>query len=168
MAHNAKHPIAERQVINLSPLEVSLLNDYQRGFPLESRPYAELATELGVSEEVVLDTLEALQEEGFVSRVGPVFAPHRVGASTLAALAVPQERLEAVAAQVTALPEVNHNYQREHHYNLWFVATAPDQNALDQVLVAIEEATGLPVLVLPMLEEFHIDLGFDWCKRAGE
>jgi DNA-binding Lrp family transcriptional regulator len=149
---------------DLTALEKCLLNEYQRGFPLCPEPYAEIAAQLGVSEADVILTLESLQRRGFISRVGPVFTPQRAGASTLAALAVPEDRLESVAGQVSAYAEVNHNYQREHAWNLWFVVTAPDQQRVEQVLADIEAVTGLPVLNLPLQRAFYIDLGFPlWC-----
>lgn len=144
-----------------TPLEFRLLNDWQRGFPLVSRPYAELARVLDCDEATVLAALDDLRNHGVVSRVGAVFAPRSVGASTLAALSAPPERLESIAALVSARPEVNHNYEREHHYNLWFVATAANDAALACVLSDIEVATGCPVIALPLVDEFHIDLGFD-------
>ena len=45
---------------------------------------------------------------------------------------------------------VNHNYQRSHAYNLWFVATAADRAALDALLVGIAADSGLPVLDVPL------------------
>ncbi|BBL74128.1 Lrp/AsnC family transcriptional regulator [Methylomagnum ishizawai] len=146
--------------MSLTPLQKRLLNDFQRGFPLSPRPFQALAETLGVDEAEVLENLRVLSDSQMVSRVGPVFAPQRVGASTLAALAVPAERLEAVAAWISDLPEVNHNYEREHRYNLWFVLTAADPERLDAALARIERHTGLAVLSLPLLEDFHIDLGF--------
>ncbi|MBZ0106012.1 MAG: Lrp/AsnC family transcriptional regulator [Sulfuricella denitrificans] len=142
-------------------LEYRLLNDYQHDFPLLTSPFAALAQELGVSESEVLQTLSRLQQQGMVSRVGAVFRPRSIGASTLAALAVPEEQLEEVAAMVSSYPEVNHNYQREHHYNLWFVVAAPDEVALQRVLKEIEERSSCRVLILPLVEDYHIDLGFD-------
>ena len=144
-----------------SPLEYALLNAWQRDFPIVAQPFAEVARKVGADETAVLATLRRLQARGAISRVGAVFAPRRVGASTLAALAAPAERIEAIAALVSARPEVNHNYQREHRYNLWFVATAADQAALTAVLAGIEQDTGCPVIALPLENEFHIDLGFD-------
>lgn len=141
-------------------LEFRLLNEFQRDFPLCPAPFAELAARLGVGEKVVLSGLEKLRREGKISRVGAVFAPKRIGASTLAAMAVPAEQLAAVAAAVNRFPEVNHNYEREHHYNLWFVVTAASEGRLQATLGAIEKAAGYPLLPLPLLEEFHIDLGF--------
>ncbi|MFA5124149.1 hypothetical protein, partial [Zavarzinia sp.] len=144
-----------------SPLEFALLNDWQRDFPIAAQPFAELAPRVGADGTVILATLKRLQARGAISRVGAVFAPRRIGASTLAALAAPAGQIERIAAQVSAWPEVNHNYQREHHYNLWFVATAADAAALAAALAGIERETGCEVISLPLEQEYHIDLGFD-------
>jgi DNA-binding Lrp family transcriptional regulator len=145
----------------MDAIDFRLLNDFQRGFPLVPEPYAVVARQLGASVETVLGTLARLRGIGAISRVGAVFRPNTIGASTLAAMAVPPDRLETVARYVSDFREVNHNYAREHRLNLWFVATAPDRGRLQQVLGTIERTTGLEVLSLPLLEEFHIDLGFD-------
>ncbi|MGE5490197.1 MAG: Lrp/AsnC family transcriptional regulator [Actinomycetota bacterium] len=149
-------------------LEFRLLNDFQRNFPLCPAPFAELAARLGVAERTVLGMLESLRREGKISRVGAVFSPKRFGASTLAAMAVPPEKLAAVAEAVNRFPEVNHNYEREHRYNLWFVVTAASPGRLQSVLGAIEKAAGYPLLPLPLLEEFHIDLGFPLDGKQAE
>ncbi len=147
-----------------SPREFALLNDFQRDFPLVAEPFAELAHRLDCAPEAVLATAEKLQRRGAISRVGAVFAPWRIGVSTLAAIAAPPDNLDAVAALVSSRAEVNHNYQREHHFNLWFVATATDEAALTGVLGGIAADTGHPVLSLPLVEQYHIDLGFDLCN----
>jgi siroheme decarboxylase len=159
-----QRPQATVQKVELSPLEMRLLNEYQKGLPLCPAPFAEIAARLGTHERTVLGLLQRLQERGVVSRVGPVFKPKRIGASTLAALAVPPERLEAVAALVSAYREVNHNYEREDRYNLWFVVTAPSEERLREVLGEIAARSGCPLLDLPLEKQFHIDLGFPlWC-----
>jgi len=142
-------------------LDKHLLNDFQYGFPLESRPFKKIAERLGTTEDIVIDRLNELQNQGVVSRVGAVFRANSIGASTLAAMSIPEARLENIAAMVSGYSEVNHNYQREHHFNLWFVVTASDEQALNAVLDDIEHRSGLPVMYLPMQEDFHIDLGFD-------
>ncbi len=144
----------------VTALEKRLLNEFQREFPLCPRPFAEIARRLGISEMETIDALRSLSEVGVVSRVGPVFRPGRLGASVLAAMAVPRQRLEAVAALVSSYPQVNHNYEREHTHNLWFVLAAENQQALAALLDEIERRAGLPVLRLPMLADYHIDLGF--------
>jgi DNA-binding Lrp family transcriptional regulator len=144
-----------------SSLEQRLLNEFQHGMPLTPNPYADIARQLGVYETTVLETLKRLQTEGVVSRVGAVFRPNRIGASTLAAIAVPAAELEEVAAMVSEFDEVNHNYEREHRFNLWFVVVAEDEDRLESVMAEIEERCGYPVLDLPLLNEYFIDLGFD-------
>ena len=145
----------------MTELELHLLNDFQRDFPLVPSPFAVIAGRLGVSETEVLETLTRLQACGKVSRVGAIFRPHSIGSSTLAALAVPAGELDEVAQLVSSYVEVNHNYEREHHYNLWFVVTAMNEARVQQVLREIESRTSYQPLHLPMLEGFHIDLGFD-------
>lgn len=153
--------MSEQTKVAISELDKRLLNDFQRDFPLDPRPYAALADRLGVSEQQVLEALRALQHSGTVARVGPVFRPNRVGVSTLAAMAVPPERLAEIADLVSACPAVNHNYEREHRFNLWFVMTAPDRDQLQRDLDDIERRTGFALLDLPLEEDYHIDLGFE-------
>lgn len=152
-----------------SSLEQYLLNDFQRDLSLSSTPYADMAAQLGVSEDEVLISIHTLQEKGAISRVGPVFRPNRIGVSTLAAMAIPAEDIDCVARIVSAFPEVNHNYEREHEYNLWFVVTASSEEHLNIVLYEIEQHAGYPLMSLPMLEDYFIDLGFNlhWRNEAN-
>lgn len=145
----------------MTELDLALLNNYQRAFPLCTKPYAELARQLGISEGEVLQRLLQLKQAGSISRIGPVFRPNSIGVSTLAALAVEPDQLEQVAALVNAYPQVNHNYQREHRYNLWFVATADEPARLANTLEQIRSETGCALLDLPLVKDYYIDLGFD-------
>ncbi|MCG6936883.1 MAG: Lrp/AsnC family transcriptional regulator [Gammaproteobacteria bacterium] len=152
---------------DFSPLEQHLLNDFQRDMPLSATPFADMARQLGVSEDDVMRSVKSLQEKGAISRVGPVFRPNRIGVSTLAAMSVAAKDLECVARIVSAFAEVNHNYEREHEYNLWFVVTASSEEHLDYVLHEIEQHTEYPLMSLPMLDDYFIDLGFT-LKHAAE
>jgi siroheme decarboxylase len=145
----------------MSELRFRLLNEFQRNFPLVREPFAAVGRHLGVASESVMEELAQLQTEGAVSRVGAVFRPGAVGTGALVAMAVPLGRLHEVAEQVGRHSEVNHNYEREHAFNLWFVATAADGGRLSAVLAQIGHETGLEVMALPLIEEYHIDLGFD-------
>lgn len=146
----------------MTPLELRLVNDNQRGFPLCHAPFAQLARRYDIEVDLLLWIAEDLVRRGVVSRVGPVFAPHAVGASTLAALPVPPARVQEVAALISSYAAVNHNYLRDHPVNLWFVATAADDAELDAVLDDIEgRAHCGPLLRCPLVEEYRIDLGFD-------
>jgi len=145
----------------MDSLEFRLLNEFQRDLPLCPAPYAVMGLRLGVSEATVIDTLAHLARAGKVSRVGAVFRPHTVSASTLAAMRVPQQRMEDVARIISACPGVSHNYARMHRLNLWFVAAAAGESQLAQLLDDLEARCGCPMLRLPLIESYHIDLGFD-------
>ena len=147
-------------MIELSTRERDMLNRWQRGFPFVSRPFARVAEATGMSEEEVLATVSGLQQAGVICRVGAVVRPNTAGASTLAAVSAPADRLEEVARIISDQPEVTHNYEREHELNLWFVVTAADRAGVDAALARIRAGTGLEVLDLPMVRAFHIDLAF--------
>lgn len=146
--------------MHLDVTDRALLDRWQRDLPDDDRPFAAMAAALGITEADILARLQRLQSAGTISRVGAVVAPNRAGASTLAAMEVPPERLDEVAALVSAHPSVNHNYEREHDLNLWFVVTAADKAAVQTTLAELAATTGLVPLDLPLLEAFHIDLGF--------
>ncbi|WP_432635067.1 siroheme decarboxylase subunit beta [Albidovulum sp.] len=144
----------------LDPVDRRLMDEFQRDLPLVPRPFAAIARTLGTDEDEVIARLQALHAQGKVSRVGATVRPNTAGASTLAAIAVPEARIEDVAAIVGAEPGVNHSYLREDDWNLWFVATAPDRAALADMLGRIAARTGLRVLDLRLVQPFNIDLGF--------
>ncbi|MBU3028712.1 siroheme decarboxylase subunit beta [Paracoccus marinaquae] len=141
-------------------LDLRLLDDFQRDLPLEPRPFAAMAERLDSGEAEVIARLRRLRDAGRITRVGATCRPNTAGASTLAALQVPTDRIDEVAALVGAEPGVNHSYLREDDWNLWLVATAPDAAALADCLARIEAASGLRVLSLPLVRAFNIDLGF--------
>ncbi len=146
--------------IPLTPQDYQLLNTFQHDLPLTPHPYAAMAEELGISEEAVIKRLQQLQQAGVISRVGVVLRPRQVGVSTLAAMRTPTDQLETIALLVNSFPEVNHNYEREHAFNLWFVITAANEQRLHTVITAIETQSGFKVHSMPMETDFHIDLGF--------
>ncbi|MDD1622441.1 MAG: Lrp/AsnC family transcriptional regulator [Methylococcaceae bacterium] len=145
----------------LSPLHKQLLNDYQQDFPLSPTPYRDIAEQLGVTEDQVLRAFRELSERQLISRIGPVIAPNSIGSSALVAMAVPDYDLEWVAEMISAYPEVNHNYERENRFNLWFVAVADDERHLRAVIEDIEHRTGYKTMLLPMLADYYINLGFE-------
>ncbi|WP_432744641.1 Lrp/AsnC family transcriptional regulator [Methylobacter sp. G7] len=144
----------------LTTLHKQLLNDYQHNFPLSPRPYQDIADALGVTEADVLSAFTELNDNNFISRIGPVIPPNHIGVSALIAMSVPEQHLQTVADKISAHPEVNHNYEREHRFNLWFVVIAADTEHLCAVIDVIEQETSYPAMLLPMLDDFFIDLGF--------
>ncbi|MBH1966859.1 MAG: Lrp/AsnC family transcriptional regulator [Pseudomonadales bacterium] len=145
----------------MDDLDRRLINRLQLGLPLVRHPWQVLATELDSSATVLLDRLHTLLEDGVLTRFGPMFDIERLGgAFTLAALEVPEERFEEVAEQLHGMPEVAHNYRREHAWNMWFVLGCATEHAIAETLQRIETLTGLPLLNLPKEETYHVGLYF--------
>jgi DNA-binding Lrp family transcriptional regulator len=145
----------------LTTLQKKLLNDFQRDFPISATPFADIAATLNVTENAVLQAFQELNDQNFISRIGAIIPPNQIGVSTLAAISVPENELEVIAAKVSNFSEVNHNYERENTLNLWFVVIANDAAHLDDVISAIEQETGFDVLRFTLEKEFFIDLSFN-------
>lgn len=138
-----------------------IVDQLQDGLPLTKRPYAAAAEQLGIGEQELIDRLERLLANGVLSRFGPMFHAERLGgALTLAAMAVPEERFDAVAEIVNAFPEVAHNYARDHALNMWFVVATDRAERVAEVLDAISQQTSLTVYDMPKIEEFFVGLRF--------
>lgn len=137
----------------------SIVNALQQGFPVGERPYRDAAALLGISEDELIARIGKLLEDGVLTRFGPLYQAERLGgAYTLAAMRVPQADFERVAAAVNALPEVAHNYARDHEFNLWFVLATETQDGIARATGRIERDTGLPVYLMPKREEFFVGL----------
>jgi DNA-binding Lrp family transcriptional regulator len=147
---------------------LELLNEWQHSFPLVRAPFSAIGHSVGLGEREVIETYRRALAEGALSRIGGVFDSRAGGAGVLAALAVPPERLDEVARLVSAHPGVNHNYEREHRVNLWFVMTGFDAAAVARDLDQLAERVGLPLLRLPMRAVYRIDLGFDLRGQRAE
>ena len=144
----------------------AIINAFQGGFPVVDSPFepaASALTEAGVSLDAaeLLDRIQRLDDQGVLSRFGPLINADEIGGkTTLVAMSVPESRFEDVASTVNEFPEVAHNYERSHELNMWFVLSVPDPNRIESVLAAIERKTGLETFNLPKYEEFRLEARF--------
>ena len=149
----------ERPAAELDAVDRRIIDTLQGGFPISEHPYAEAAAGLGVAEGELIARLQRLLEAKVLTRFGPMVHIERLGgAFVLAALAVPEARYEEVAAAVNALPEVAHNYRREHALNMWFVLATETPAGIAAALDRIERATGLKVYAFPKLKEYFVEM----------
>ncbi len=145
----------------LDTTDKRLLDIIQTGFPICSRPYAELGRQLKLTEAEALARVRALRGRGIIRRLGANFRSNALGfTSTLCAASVPAERLDAFVAEVNSHVGVTHNYLRNHHYNVWFTVIAPSSEALQELLAGISERTGIRVLNLPATRMYKIRVDF--------
>jgi len=143
----------------MDELDRRIVNTLQGGFPLCERPFAEAARRIGATESELLARLRVLLARNVLTRFGPLFDAERLGgAFSLCAMRVPRADFERVAALVNAHPEVAHNYERGHRYNMWFVLAAQSPARIGEVAREIERETGCAVMALPREAEFFVDL----------
>ena len=143
----------------MDDLDRRIVNRLQGDFPLCEFPFSVAAKSLGIEEGDLIGRLKAMLDNKTLTRFGPLFDAERLGgAFSLCAMRVPLEDFERVAALVNARPEVAHNYERAHRFNMWFVLATDSPDAIGRVIREIEAETGLPVLDLPREEEFFVEL----------
>jgi DNA-binding Lrp family transcriptional regulator len=143
----------------LDAVDRQIIGELQGEFPVCERPYGEAAARLGLSEGELLDRLQRLLDAHVLTRFGPMYQVERLGgAFVLAALAVPEGRYDDVAALVNALPQVAHNYRREHVLNMWFVLATETQAGIGAAIARIEQDTGLPVFAFPKEREYFVEM----------
>ena len=143
----------------LDAVDRKIVARLQGEFPISERPYAEAAEQLGISEDALLQRIEALLADKVLTRFGPMFQVERMGgAFVLAALAAPEARYEEVTALVIALPQVAHNYRREHALNMWFVIATETQAGIADAIARLEADTGLPVYAFPKEREYLVEM----------
>jgi len=146
----------------MDTLNRNIINQLQGGFPISTRPYAEAAEQLDITEAELIQRLTELLEQGLLTRFGPMYHAEQLGGGlTLAAMRVPQADFEQVAETVNAFPEVAHNYARDHELNMWFVLATEHEERIEQVIHDIEAQTGLRVYNMPKQAEYYVGLRFE-------
>ena len=146
----------------MDEIDRAIINSLQGGLPVCERPYLAAAQRIGIGEDDLIARLSRLLADGVLTRVGPLFQIERIGgAFTLAALHAPADDFETIAASVNALPEVAHNYARDHELNMWFVLATETPEAIDTAIGKIERETGCQVFNFPKSREYFVELKFE-------
>ena len=151
----------ERKTVELDEIDRKLINLIQLNFPVSVHPFLEIANEVGTTEEIVISKLSRLKNEGIIRRIGPIINTRGIGGTnTLAAVKVPNNMVDKAAAVINKYDEVSHNYLRNEEYNVWFTVSAPTQARLDQILNEIQTELDCPLLNLPTIKQFKIQVNF--------
>jgi siroheme decarboxylase len=149
-------------------MDLQLIDRLHGELPLTEHPFADVGSELGISEDEVIERLRHLLARGTLTRFGPLFQIERAGGLfVLAAIAVPEADFQRITAIVNAFPAVAHNYRREHRLNMWFVVAAETREAAFDALARIEAATGLKVHAFPKEREYFVELRLPAAAEHG-
>jgi len=151
--------------VALDDLDRRLLNLIQGRFPLQPRPYAEMAAEAEIGEDEALRRVARLLDERIIRQVTPIYDTRALGyRSMLVAAKVDPDHPHRAARIINSHPGVSHNYLRNHEFNLWFTIAVEEDSALglDGTLDLLRELTGAEsVRQLPTLKLFKIRMDLD-------
>jgi len=147
----------------IDPLDKQLLNEIQWTFPLSSRPYLEIATKHGLTEEDVMKRISLMKLIGLIRQINAIFDTRKLGyKSALVAFAVKKDRLDSVALEVNKHPGVSHNYERDHEFNMWFTLAVPPDGDLKKDLEIMASLEGvIKFRLLPTLKLYKIGVKLD-------
>ena len=142
----------------MDDIDREIINRYQGDFPVAEHPFKVVGDTLGISEKEAMARIQAMLDDGRLTRFGPLYNIDRMGGIfSLCAMQVPEDEFDRVAEQVNAFHEVAHNYARDHRLNMWFVVAAESKPALQDTLQRIERSTGLAVYNFPKQKEFYVN-----------
>ncbi len=152
--------------MTLSKIDKKILHRLQTNLPLTHRPFLDLAKELGLDEDLIIERIKFMIENKYVRRIAPIINTQAIGNSaTLAAMQVSEDKIEEVSQIINGYSGVSHNYLRKGRnkdipLNIWFTMSAPSKEQLDENIKEIEERTGLKVRMLPTTKKFKIGVKF--------
>ncbi len=155
--------------------DIAILQALQEEIPLVSRPWSEISRKVGIPEQELLARLGRIKDAGILRAVSPIIESSQCGcgAATLVAMHVPPGRLRDVAALISGYPEVSHNFQREHHYQIWFTLSGRDEEHIRDIIREILDATGIneeDILDLRTVNKLKVDVRFSFSgntRRGG-
>lgn len=120
----------------ISELDRRLLAAMQDGLPLVPRPYAEIGSQIGISEEEVTERIRHLQQNGIIRRMGIIVHHRPLGyrANAMVVWNLPPNQVEAFGNEVAKLDFVTLCYQRqpdlEWPYNLYTMIHGRDRGSV--------------------------------------
>lgn len=151
--------------VPLSDRDRELLNLMQGSFPIAERPYAEVAAEMGISEDEVLADVQRLLDDRIIRQVTPIYDTRAFGyGSMLVAAKIDPEHPWRAAKIVNSHPGVSHNYLRNHDFNMWFTIAVEEDSklGLQGTLDVLQELTGAEsIRQLPTLKLFKIRMDLE-------
>ncbi|MEX0763402.1 MAG: AsnC family transcriptional regulator [Dehalococcoidia bacterium] len=154
---------------SFDPIDRQIMNVLQSDFPLVEAPYRQIAEQVGISEEDLMDRVRALKKKNVVRQVGAIFDTRRLGyKSTLVAMKFAPDQLDFGAHLLNRHPGISHNYARDGHFNLWFtLAVPPGRRVEDEVEMLARAAGAEETRLLPTIRFFKIGVNFDMVKQVS-
>ncbi|MBT3941958.1 MAG: Lrp/AsnC family transcriptional regulator [Chloroflexi bacterium] len=154
----------------METVDREICNVIQSDFPLVDRPFLKIAEGLGITEDEVMERIIELKRRNVVRQIGAIFDTRRLGyKTTLVAMRIPEDNLDAAAQIVNKHPGVSHNYARNGRFNLWFTLAVSPFEDLDETLEKMAKDTDAEATrKMPTIRFFKIGVNFDMVKQESD
>lgn len=137
-----------------------ILQLIQGDIPIKSRPYEELAANIGSSEAEIVSRLTRMKKDGIIRRFGAVLRHHKAGFTVNAMVAwkVDDVQGEEAGRVMAGFKAVSHCYLRDVHpefgYSLFSMIHVKSEEQLELVINDICQSTGIKdYLIIKSLKE---------------
>jgi DNA-binding Lrp family transcriptional regulator len=134
---------------DLNDFEKKVILALQRDLDITSRPFLELAQQLGASEEEFLAAVQSLVSKGYIRRFGATLR-HQLsgyGANALVTWAVPPGDLRKVGQMLSQHQAVTHCYHRQPApgwpYNLYTMLHGKDPRDIETLAAGLAREVGM-------------------------
>ncbi len=133
----------------LTQRDIDVIRGVQGDLPLTSRPFADAARALGMSEQGVVDVLRDLRERGCLRRLAGILRHRRVGfsANGMVAWRVPEADVVRIGEAMAGYTAISHCYQRTTYddwpYSLFTMIHAPSVAECDAFVAQLARTHGL-------------------------
>ena len=138
------------KVIHVSAEDRALINVVGHGLPVVSHPYAEIAKQLGTTEQDVISRLQHLIDNGAIKRYGVVVRHKELGytANGMVVWDVPDDRVEELGMCIGKYSCVTLSYRRprrlpEWSYNLFTMVHGSSREEVTKKVAEIVENCSL-------------------------
>jgi DNA-binding Lrp family transcriptional regulator len=133
----------------LNESDQALVRFLQEDIPMTANPFADIAAQLGMSEQEVVDAVKAWVEDGTIRRFGAMVRHQRLGykANAMSAWDIPDERIEEVGEALADAREVSHCYHRPRaegwDYNIFAMIHAATEEECSEIAASLADRVGI-------------------------
>jgi len=136
-------------MVKLDDTDLLIMRATQAGLPLTPQPYQHIAEQLGLTTEVVMSRMTAMQAQGIIRRIGVIPNHYKLGYqfNGMTVWNVPDETIDELGQKVGQLDFVSHCYHRPRHlpdwpYNLFAMVHGKTQADVDSQIQQISDLLG--------------------------
>ena len=138
----------------LTKLEKRIIASIQDDIAIKERPYLEIAKNLGISQEALLEKLKDLCNRGIIRRFGATIRHQKTGfeANAMAAWEVGEDRIDQVGKILASFSQVSHCYRRNPTdnwpYNLYTMIHSKDEKSCREIVRKMSDKASVDTYIL--------------------